>query len=266
MGMISTALIVSTYNWPDALKLCLLSIKNQTRLPDEIIIADDGSTEETKFLLEDFKKSFDIPLIHVWQPDEGFQLSRIRNKAIARASKDYIIQIDGDLILHKKFIADHVNFAKSGSYATGSRVMINEEFSQKLLKQQQIDISIFSQGLSNVSNGIRNSFLKNYLANRYRISDMYYMRGCNMAFWRNDLLKVNGYNEEFIGWGREDNEIAVRLINLGVSKRVLKFGAVVFHIHHKVTPRSSLEKNDQMLFAAIKNKTVRISKGVDQYL
>lgn len=266
MTTITTSLIISTYNWPEALNLCLMSIKSQTLLPDEIIIADDGSSGETKVLIGNFQRSFEVPILHVWQPDQGFQLSRIRNKAIARATKEYIIQIDGDLILHKKFISDHVDFARKGSYATGSRVMISEESSQELLKQKRINISIFSAGLSNKSNGIRSSFLRKYLASRYRINDMYYMRGCNMAFWRDDLLKVNGYNEEFVGWGREDNEIAVRLINLGISKRVLKFGAVVFHIHHKVTPRVSLDKNDQMLLSAIENKTVYIPKGLDQYL
>src|SRR5687768_10761216 len=99
MTTITTSLIISTYNWPEALNLCLMSIKSQTLLPDEIIIADDGSSGETKVLIENFQRSFEVPILHVWQPDQGFQLSRIRNKAIARATKEYIIQIDGDLIL-----------------------------------------------------------------------------------------------------------------------------------------------------------------------
>jgi glycosyltransferase involved in cell wall biosynthesis len=266
INSISTSLIVSTYNWPEALNLCLKSIQSQTVLPDEIIIADDGSSDDTKSLINLFKETFTIPIIHVWQPDNGFQLARIRNKAIAAATKNYIIQIDGDLILHKKFVEDHINFAREGSFATGSRVILGEEFSINLLKAKAVKISIFTKGISNISNGFRINFLRNYLATRYRINDMYYMRGCNMAFWRTDLLRVNGYNEEFVGWGREDNDVAVRLINLGISKRVLKFGGIVFHIYHKVAPKANLDRNDQMLIAAIKNKTTYIPKGVNQYL
>jgi len=91
------------------------------------------------------------------------------------------------------------------------------------------------------------------------------MRGCNMAFWREDLLKVNGYNEGFTGWGREDNEVAVRLINSGINKRVIKFGAVVFHIFHPEKSREGLDRNDDMLQDAIKNKRVYCEVGLNQY-
>ncbi|WP_423148706.1 glycosyltransferase family 2 protein [Rubrolithibacter danxiaensis] len=263
---ISTSLIISTYNWPKALDLCLLSVLNQQVLPDEVIIADDGSGDETKALIEKHKKNFPVPLIHVWQPDEGFQLAKIRNKAIAASTKDYIIQIDGDLILHSKFISDHLSFANPGYFVTGSRVMIDKELSGKLLQECSIKLNIFTKGLFNISNGFRISIVRNYLAERYRINDIYFMRGCNMAFWRKDLIKVNGYNEEFAGWGREDNEVAARLINAGIKKRVLKFGGVVFHIFHVVNERMILEKNNILLLKAIKEKKVECLQGLKQYL
>ena len=108
----NVSLIVSTYNWPEALNLCLNSIRNQTLLPDEVIIADDGSTEETRILVEKHKQDFPVPLYHIWQADEVFQLSKIRNKAIAFSSREYIVQIDGDLILSPHFLGDHVAFRK----------------------------------------------------------------------------------------------------------------------------------------------------------
>lgn len=261
----TTSLIVSTYNWPEALNLCLISIQGQTVLPDEVIIADDGSTDATRNLIEKFQKDFPVPIIHIWHPDEGFQLAKIRNKAIAASTKDYIIQIDGDLILHRRFIEDHIDFSNINAFATGSRVIMDEELSKKLLHHGNTEVNIFAKGISNLSNGIRLKPLANYLADRYRTNDIYYMRGCNMAFWRKHLVTVNGYNEEFVGWGREDNEIAIRLMNSGVSKRVIKFSGIVFHIHHPVKPKDNLDKNDDLLLEAVKTSKQYCEKGVSQY-
>ena len=262
----SVSLIVSTYNWPEALNLCLLSIIAQTVLPAEVIIADDGSGTETQRLIEKYQEKFPVPLIHVWQKDEGFQLSRIRNKAIARASGSYIIQIDGDLILEPHFIADHIGFSKPGTFISGTRVQMSDALSQNLMKQKSTDVSVFSKGITNFSNGLRFSLLRNFLAARYKAKQITYVRGCNMAFWKTDLLKVNGYNESIVGWGREDSEIAVRLVNAGVKKRILKFGAVVFHIYHPELARQQLLANDTILNECIKNGTQTCVSGLSKYL
>ena len=124
---ISVSIIIPTYNWPEALNLCLQSVLVQSILPGEIIIADDGSKQETSDLINNIKRKSPIPIIHVWQEDNGFRLAQIRNKAIAKSCKDYIIQIDGDVILHKDFIKDHIRFARKGSFVSGSRVLINEK-------------------------------------------------------------------------------------------------------------------------------------------
>ena len=128
---ISTSLIISTYNRSDALELCVKSVLRQSLLPDEIIIADDGSKEDTGELIHQLAASSEVPIIHVWHEDLGFRLASIRNKAIAKASKEYIIQIDGDIVLHKDFVKDHVRFAKKGSFVTGSRVLIREGLTRK---------------------------------------------------------------------------------------------------------------------------------------
>jgi glycosyltransferase involved in cell wall biosynthesis len=262
---ISTSLFISTYNWPEALNLCLLSIRKQRILPDEVVIADDGSTEETRKLIEKHQLDFPVPLLHVWQPDEGFQLARIRNKAIAASTNKYIIQIDGDLILHPSFIADHIDLAKKGSFVTGSRVILNSATSETLLRQQKTAVNILKKGISNRMNGIRLKVLRNYFSEQYRVHDIYYLRGCNMAFWRNDLVKVNGYNEDFISWGREDNEIAARLINAGLKKRIIKFGGIVYHIFHAEKARTVTCRNQDLLNEAISNKKTVCTTGINQY-
>ena len=106
----SVAIIISTYNWPQALNQTLRSVANQTLLPNEVLIADDGSDERTANLIQQFKEQHPtLNIIHVWHEDNGFRLAAIRNKAIRIAQSDYIIQIDGDIILDHNFIAYHLS-------------------------------------------------------------------------------------------------------------------------------------------------------------
>lgn len=261
-----TSLIISTYNWPDALRLCLLSVLEQSVMPDEVIIADDGSTCQTAELIETMRPLFPMNLVHIWHEDDGFQLSKIRNKAIAMSSYDYIIQIDGDLVLHRHFIKNHLALCKPGTFVAGSRVLMNQQLSEKLLKNGNTDIRIFEPGLGNFCNRLSIDWLSRYMADRYRTNDIFALRGCNMAFWRHDLIRVNGYNEVFHAWGMEDNEIAIRLLNSGLKKRAIKFGGVVFHIHHKEVDRTGCAENRAYLSHAMRHNAVYCHQGINQYL
>src|SRR5690606_38407098 len=131
-------LLISTYNWPEALELVLMSANNQTQPPDEILIADDGSSEETKDLIENFQKKLVVPIRHFWHEDKGFRKAIILNKAIAAATGDYIIQVDGDCIMHKDFVRDHKALAQLNVYLFGSRVNIQEKFLPELFASQKI--------------------------------------------------------------------------------------------------------------------------------
>lgn len=261
---LNVSLIISTYNWPGALNLCLQSVLHQSVLPNEIIIADDGSKEETRELINSFKKICKIPLIHVWHEDKGFRKTMIMNEAFTKVSYPYIVQIDGDIILHKDFIKDHIRFAQSKSFVSGSRVIIDEKLTKKLIKKKQWKFSIFTNGLRNRLNGIRIPFLSKF-QEHYRQNDIIYVRGCNMAFWKEDLLKVNGYDEEITGWGREDNELAARLINTGICKRVIKFSAIAFHLHHNLRSRDSVDQNDVILNKTLSEKRIRCKQGIDSH-
>ncbi|MET0462574.1 MAG: glycosyltransferase [Chitinophagaceae bacterium] len=260
------SLIVATYNWPQALKLCLASIAAQSVLPDEVIIADDGSTADTDQLIEDMRPFIPVPVVHVWQEDKGFRLTKIRNKAIARAAYEYIIQVDGDLILHKHFVRDHLEVSEPGHFVAGSRTMINETLSKKLLQSGKSLLHPFQAGIRNRLNALRSSLFRTLLATRYKSGDLEKLRGCNMAFWKRDLIACNGYNEAFEGWGKEDNEIAYRLSNANITKRALKFGGVVYHLHHRENCRSLCEKNWALLQQTIQSGLTRCTLGVDQYL
>src|ERR1700712_1648813 len=125
-GITSVDILISTYNWPRALESILLSILGQSRLPDRILIADDGSGYETQMLIDKYRRYFNIPVEHIWQEDKGFRKTLILNKAMKYASSDYIIQIDGDIILHRNFIKDHINNARKKSFVQGCRTILDE--------------------------------------------------------------------------------------------------------------------------------------------
>lgn len=203
------SLIISTYNSPEALWLSLLSAISQRVLPDEIIVADDGSTSNTAEVIRNITAISPVRIIHVWHPDEGFRLCAIRNRAIAIARYEYIIQADGDIIFHRDFVADHKRVARQGSFVCGSRVLLDQALSRKAIKEDKIQFRITDMGLRHRLNALHVPLFSPLMRN-YKKNDDFYLRGCNMAFWRKDLITVNGYNEDIRGWGREDNEIACR--------------------------------------------------------
>lgn len=264
MSYPSCTLITPTYNWTEALELLLLSVLKQSVLPSEIIIADDGSALETKELIANFKKNFTIPIIHVWQKDDGFRLAKIRNKAISKAKYEYILQIDGDIIMNRYFIEDHLTFAQNGQYLFGSRVNIQEKLLPKLFSEKIIDFNLFSKGIKKRGRTIRIPFFMNFAKSVTKRSRK--LRGCNMSFWKEDFIKINGYNESIIGWGMEDSEMIQRLHNIGIKGKRLKFAGIAYHIYHKEQSKSHTSINDEIERITTENKLTFIEKGINQYL
>lgn len=257
-------LIVSTYNWPQALELVLLSIKQQTHLPDEVIIADDGSGEETRNLIEKYQPVFPLPLVHEWHEDMGFRKSIILNKAIAKAKGNYIIAIDGDIIVEKHFVEDHLKLSEENVFVYGKRVKLKESLLPKLFKDKKISFNFFSGGISKRGRTLRIPFL----ARRYKSNNFRYgaIRGCNISFWRGDFIKINGYNEEMTGWGKEDTEMTHRLFNNGIQGKNVKYMAIAYHIYHKDQPRDREIINTAIQQKTIESNVKRCNKGIDQYL
>lgn len=258
------ALLISTYNWPEALRLVLESVKQQTRIPDEVIIADDGSGEATRELIREFQKDFPYPLIHVWHEDDGFRLAAIRNKAIAACTSDYIIQIDGDCVLSPFFVEDHLSIAEFGYFSCGGRVLVNAAYSKFVQEHTWENPGFFSQAICNRMNMLRVPFLSKLLARKIKKNHLYAAKGCNMAFWTKDLLAVNGYNESISGWGREDSEIEIRLRKLGVKRQILKFGGTLFHLFHKEADRSRDAKNIEILNQALASSEFWTPHGIEK--
>jgi len=261
---IKTSLIITTYNWKEALKLTLESVVKQTILPDEVIIADDGSLDDTKDMIEELKKSSDFPIIHSWQEDKGFRAAKSRNLAIAKSKYNYLIFVDGDIILHRKFIEDHILFAKKGLFLQGSRVLLNSASSEKIINEKAfIRPNIFSRKFKNKINYFYSPFVAKFFFNT-KTNSHNGIRSCNFSIYKEDLIRVNGFNEDFIGWGREDSEFVERLYNSGVQRRNLKFRAVQYHLFHKEGKTSN--KNDSILENAIKKKLTWCENGIDKHL
>ncbi|MBX2952961.1 MAG: glycosyltransferase family 2 protein [Leadbetterella sp.] len=259
-----TALLISTYNWPQALKLCLDSLVSQTVYPDEVLIADDGSRPDTGELIREFQNRFSRPVKHIWHEDEGFRLSGIRNKALLECRADYVIQVDGDVIMERHFIEDHIRFAQKNSVVVGSRASLGEDYTAGLLATGKLPSKReLDRNSSNFLNSRRIPWLTPMLS-YYHTSgkNQYYAKGCNMAFWLEDMLAVNGYDESFVGWGREDSDLVVRLLAKGCFLRRIKMSAVQYHIYHKENDRYNEETNDLLMKKRIEEGSYFADNGI----
>ncbi len=258
-------LIVSTYNSPEALRVSLNSILRQTMMPYEVIVADDGSREDTAKVVEEFARKAPVRIVHAWHPDRGFRLAAIRNLAISSATGDYIIQIDGDIVLHPRFIEDHAAAALPGRFACGSRALLSKELSEQVIARGDADkVSPLTQGVFNRKNLMRLPALSKLIA-RYGSKKLKY-RGCNMAFWLSDLREANGYDEAYSGWGCEDHDLAARLENRGIMPLPLRHRALEYHLWHPSSKASdSFSANNERLEATRCSGATRCSDGLDKY-
>ena len=259
-------LLVSTYNWPRALQLCIESVSRQTQLPCEVIIADDGSGEETRLLIGQLQQRYpELDIQHVWQPDEGFRKTIILNKAIAKARGEYIVQIDGDVVLDSHFLADHAELMERGYYVCGSRTKVERRETEAILASGQFHLHATGLKPTFILNRLRNKTLRHYMALRYA-RKIDHLRGCNMAFWRSDFIAVNGYNENLCGWGHEDGELIYRMHFAGVKKKALKMGGVLYHLWHQEASKAGEGTHLKELEHVVSQQIKWCENGVNKYL
>lgn len=259
-NLLRVSLLVSTYNWPEALELLLLGVFRQSCLPDEILIADDGSDNRSLDLLESLRATTDVPIRHVWQEDAGYRKTLIVNKALSIAKGDYIIQVDGDVLLHRRFIEDHMTFAEAGRFIRGYRVHLDQAQSAAVLANKKIDVGLLEAGPTVAFKSIRAPLLSRV----FRFDQPKYARvyGCNLSFWREDAISVNGYNNDFIGWGPDDAEFVARLCHIGLKRRKVRFAAKQYHFHHTESSRELLSQNKELLRDTIQAQRTFCRNGI----
>ena len=266
------SVIVSTYNRPDALNLVLHAFASQTDQAFELIVADDGSTSATADLVSTFAEKYrsTLDVVHVWQPDEGFQLSAIRNKAILVARGAYLIFVDGDCIPQRDFVARHRSLAQTGMMVTGSRILLSRELTEEVVAIT-IDLTTqhsffwLHQRLVKRVNKIMPLYLKlpSTLAWRMKRSFSWKgIKGCNMAAWRQDIDRVGGFDEAFTGWGHEDADFVARLSNAGVVRKMGFCATEVFHLWHREQPRNNANPNYQRVVERLRSGTIHAEHGL----
>ncbi|MFR9504320.1 MAG: glycosyltransferase family 2 protein [Rikenellaceae bacterium] len=241
--------IISTYNNPAWLEKTLWGYLYQQRMADEIIIADDGSRDDTRELILSFSSR--LPIKHIWHEDNGFQKSKILNLAIMASSADYLIFTDQDCIPRKDFIATHLKHAERGYLLSGGYFRLPMEISQRLTHEDILSENAFSLKWLK-SMGLKSDFKSTKL---YRCEwftrMMNYItpakatwNGCNASGWREDIIATNGFNEE-MQYGGQDREFGERLFNRGIKSKQLRYSAIALHLDHKrpYKTRESIEKN-----------------------
>ena len=244
------SVLLATYNWPQALKLCLESLSTQTDLDFEIIIADDGSTTTTKDLIEAIQKNFPVKITHLWQEDQGFRKTHILNQAIQAAHGEYLVFLDGDCIVQPDFISQHRALSQANHLVTGSRVLLNDELSKQLLLWANWDFKKFTDNLlsSRLSGGINKYWpLKIKLGDgawrNYKKFVWRRIKGCNMACWKTDALAIGGFDETMTGWGHEDADFVFRLQSKGLIRKSGSWATEVLHLYHRINDQSNAAEN-----------------------
>lgn len=259
------SVIITTYNKPHYLKRVIEGYLAQTRPPDEIVVADDGSTDKTAILVEGLRARGEVKIAHVWQEDKGFRAARIRNMAVARSTGEYLILCDDDSIPCAQMVEDHLEYAEKGFFIQGHRVMLGAGISSSFT---HLDIVLGTLGgaalrgeVGNIANSLRlpRPLIKKSKSPRG-------IRSCNMSFFREDFLAVNGFDEEYEGWGREDSDLVERFFKYGLMRKDIKFRAVCYHLYHKSHGRESLERNTALLEKAAQRSGHRCVKGIDGHL
>ena len=276
--MIKYSIIITTYNWPEALDLVLTGLTPQLQLNDdvEIVIADDGSTVTTKAVIDKYRNKHPVQIKHVWHEDLGFRRTMILNKAVVASSGDYLMFLDGDCVPFPDYIKMHKQLAQTKFFVAGNRVLLSKNFTAQIIEQPQLIKDIFSWNIlgwlkAKLAKKVNKllPFLRLNAQASWRYlqgSNWRYPKGCNLGMWRNDFIAVNGYDESFIGWGHEDSDLFVRLLHNGLKIKNGRFAIPVLHLWHRDADRTRGTGNYQMVLARAANPTfIQAKTGLNNH-
>lgn len=265
------SVIMSTYNAEEWLKKVIWGFMQQTERDFEIVIADDGSRDDTRLLIEQLRTETDIPIVHVWHEDRGFQKSQILNKAILSSNSDYLIFTDGDCIPRADFVAVHLAYREKGYFLSGGYFKLPMDISLLISKadieaQRCFDINwLKSNGFPSTYKNIRlragGSISK--LLNAITPTKATW-NGHNASGWKTDLLAVNGFNEE-MQYGGQDRELGERMFNYGIRSKQIRYSAICVHLDHKrgYVNAETWKKNYAIRKDTRDNKVVRTPYGIE---
>ena len=239
------SLLITTFNRSDALDLVLQTVAGQTRIPDEVVVCDDGSSVETTILVRQWERK--LPIRYAWQPDRGFRAARSRNLGILNSSANYLVWIDGDCLLPPRFLENHLQLARSGYLVAGGRHLLSNNETQKLQEGVlPVEIAFSHWKFRTLCMGV----LRDLHSGIWET-----VRTCNLGLHRNDLEAIGGFDEAYLGWGREDSDFVVRLIHQGMKVRSGRLAACVAHLQHSERLRDQLSENDARFMSCLNEPT-----------
>jgi len=265
------SVVITTYNRPDALEAVVEACFLQDDKNFDIIIADDGSTANTRDCVARLAARSPVPLKHVWQPDEGFRAAMARNRGTLAATGDYIIFLDGDCVPQRDFIARHRALAQPGFLVSGSRILLSQDLTERVLREH-IDVAGLGVGerLRYRLRGDMNKVLQTMLRwpdiGRVRRKFSWRrIKSCNLGVWKSDLLQVNGFDESFTGWGHEDSDLVVRLFHAGVLRKDGALATEVLHLWHREAQRDQESSNRKVVLERAANGTTQATIGLREH-
>lgn len=267
----SASVVISTYNRPKALALVLQALSEQEVMPEQILIGDDGSKPETRELIEKWADKR-LPIQHHWHEDQGYRKTIIMNRAFSHVTAPLTIFLDGDCIPGPEFVKDHLRLSQVGYLLAGPRILASPSYTNALESGQT---GGFFGGSIVEKVGHRLKGEVNRLLPLLALPDASWrltspfrwelVRGCNFSVPTECVWEVNGFEESLYGWGPDDSDIAVRLINNGIKVKSGRFACPVLHLWHKEESRDGLSKNREYLQTAITEKRVHALRGLSNH-
>jgi glycosyltransferase involved in cell wall biosynthesis len=262
------SIVVTTYDRDDALDAVLRALSRQDDTDFEVVVADDGSGPATKALIDSWTSRFPAPLRHVWQAHNGFRAAEVRNRAIVASTGDYVVFLDGDCLPRRDFVAAHRALAEPGWFVAGNRILLSRTLTEDVLRNRR-EPETWSLGAF-VRERLRGGINRLLPLVRFPIAGWRKAvahrwegcRSCNLAVWRQDLDRVDGFDAAFMGWGKEDSDLVVRLLHAGVRRKDGRFATGVLHLWHAPEDRSRLPENETRLGGAIGSARVRAEQGL----
>lgn len=269
--MLNISVIFTTYNSVKWLENVLLGYQSQNFKNFEVLIADDGSTSDTKELIADFSTRSSFPITHVWHSDDGFRKCVILNKAVSLSKADYLIFSDGDCVPRKDFLEAHLENRKPGCFLSGGAIRLPMELSAKISAEDILNQNAFNKDWL-LQNGLRSSFFKNLklsesvaLANFMQLitTTKATWNGGNASAWKSDILAVNGFDER-MKYGSEDREFGERLMNNGIKAKQIRYSAICLHLDHTrgYVNEEDLQKNAEIRATTKRDKATWTDYGI----
>ncbi|MFL6948669.1 MAG: glycosyltransferase family 2 protein [Xanthobacteraceae bacterium] len=267
-GLISV--VTTTFDREDALDAVLRGLSRQSDRAFEVVIADDGSGPGTARLIKDWISRLGVSLSHVWQEHRGFRAAAVRNRAIRASHGSYCIFLDGDCIPRSDFIAAHRSLAEPGWFVAGHRILLSRALTGEVLRDRlEPETWRFGAFVRRRLRGEVNRLMPLFHlplgpARKAHARSWYGCRSCNLAVWRSDLDRVDGFDASYTGWGKEDSDLVVRLLHAGVRRKDGRFATGVLHLWHPEADRSQLPHNEARLGNVLGSDHVRADCGISQ--